>query len=191
MPKLSLPKEVKPYVVTQKWGVHRPDVYAQFGFDDHNGTDVMPGNRKEVRASVPYEVQRIIWQPNGGGLVMGIVSQGEYDAPDGKPANVQIHYLHLEKTLKKVGDRGAVGDVLAIADNTGFSTGPHTHLAHKWIRRKGSLFVDVETNGAQNTFDPEPYRDGSFAEDYATIRILTKLVSALQQLLLITQRQKP
>jgi len=163
--KLILPYEVQPYSVNQVWGVHRPDIYKQFGFTNHNGVDIAPGDRNEVRAPFDYEVQKIIWQPTGGGLVLSIISQVEYEGPDSKPCKVQIGFMHLESTKVRVGDKGKAGELVAISDNTGYSTGPHTHIRHKWMRLRGSRLVDAEKNNAQNTFDPEPYRDGTFAAD--------------------------
>lgn len=179
MSKLALPFEVKPYVLNQGWGIYRPEVYSQFGFTRHNGVDVRLGNRAEVRAPFDFVVQQILWQPNGGGNVVGIMSLDEYEYLDENPANVQIDFMHLEKILLKAGDKGKAGDIVAIADNTGFTTGPHTHIRHKWMRRNGTRWFDVDENDAQNSFDPGPYRNGDYAED---IYFLTKKLSLLQQL---------
>lgn len=171
--KLSLAYEVKPYVVSQGWGEIPLDnkgnpVYAQFGFTQHNGVDVLPGHGKEVRAPFDYEVVWAKWMPNGGGNVLGVLSQNEYDGPLGKPAYVLIDFLHLESFTKfpgGVGYRGKAGDLLAIADNTGFSTGPHTHIQYRWVYKDKGGLKDVEKNKAHNSFNPEPYRSGVYAED--------------------------
>lgn len=186
MQKLSIPYEVKPWRVTQPWGVHRPDIYEQFGFTDHNGTDVAHGNGSEIRAPFDFEVQQVLWQPNGGGHVIGIISREEYEHPDGKPANVQVDYMHNAQNLLQPGDTGTTGDLVAIAGNTGFSTGPHTHIRYKWQRRKGSRWVDVDKNSAQNSFDPTNYYNGDYAEDIwrmkQQIGLLTKVLGLLKKL---------
>lgn len=192
MPRLSLAYEVKPYRVNQGWGVHRPDVYRQFGFDNHNGVDIAPGNGKEVRAPFPYEVYRVLWQPNGGGNVLSIISQQMYDGPDRKPAYVLIDFMHLDKVLKTPSGtdyKGSTGDLLAIADNTGFSTGPHTHMQYRWVRKKEGKdgWFDVESNGANNSFNPEDYRSGDYAEDIA---LLSKKLSLLKQVFAIYKKLK-
>jgi murein DD-endopeptidase MepM/ murein hydrolase activator NlpD len=182
MQKLTLPFEVKPFVINQEYGVYRPDIYKQFGFTCHNGIDVRLGNRKEVRAPFDFVVTQVLWQPNGGGHVVGIMSLDEFKHPDGDRANVQIDFMHLERVLLKAGDRGVVGDLVAIADNTGFSTGPHTHIRYKWQRRRGSRWVDVDKNDAQNSFDPKPYRTGDFAEDFAVLSLLQQVLALLLKL---------
>lgn len=193
MPKLSLYYEAKPWKLNQKWGVHDPKTYAQFGFEDHNGIDINPGGGKEIRAPFPYEAFRTLWQPSGGGLVLSILSLEEYEAPDGKPAFVLIDYLHLERYVKVPGGntyKGDMGDLLAIADNTGFSTGPHTHAQYRWVRKVPKAqngLLDVEKNTANNSFNPEPYRNGLYAADYA---ILTLKVSLLTKVLSLLKLQK-
>lgn len=177
MKELKLPYEIKPYTVSQQWGIYRPEVYGQFGFTNHNGEDVLPGLRKEVRAPFDYEVVAIKWQPNGGGLVCTIVSQSEYEGPGGKPANVFIDFLHLQSIEVVVGQRGELGDLLCYADNTGFSTGPHTHIAHTWVKRMGAKWVNVEKNDANGTFNPTPFRDGTFALDLKISKLQAILAS--------------
>ena len=186
MDKLVLAYEAKPWRITQEWGVHRPDLYKQFGFEDHNGTDIAPGNNSEVRAPLDFVVTQVLWQPNGGGNVIGILSQNEYTHPDGKPANVQIDYMHNSKITLKAGDKGSKGDLLCLAGSTGFSSGPHTHIRYKWVRRKLSRWIDVDRNAAQNTFDPTRYYNGDFAADISrlklTISLLTQVINLYKRL---------
>lgn len=177
MEKLQLYYEVKPYIVSRPWGnipidpVTGKSIYAKFGFTEHNGVDVLPGVGKEVRAPFDYEVRWTLWMPNGGGNVLGIISQKEYEGPNGKPAYVLIDFLHLESFSKfpgGLGYKGKAGDLLAIADNTGFSTGPHTHIQYRWVYKREGVpngLMDVESNKAHDSFDPEPYRNGKYAKD--------------------------
>lgn len=195
--KLKLDYEIKPYVVSQPWGNVPIDpktgksVYAPFGFTQHNGVDVLPGIDKEVRAPFDYEVLWTEWQPNGGGNVLGVISQQEYDGPDGKPAYCLIDYLHLESFVKKpggIGYKGKAGDLLAYTDNTGFSTGPHTHMQYRWEHKDPKAtngLRDVEVNKAHNSFNPEPFRTGDYARDKF---FLTQQVSLYTQLLALKQK---
>lgn len=185
MAKLQLPYEIYPYIVSQKWGNPDP-VYLQFGFGHHNGVDVLPAKDKKLYAPFDYEVVWAKWMPNGGGHVLGILSVNEYDGPYEKPAFVLIDYLHNEKILVKPGTQGKAGDLLCITDNTGFSTGPHSHMQYRWERKKGGKLVDVEKNDAHNSFDPEPYRNGVYALSIS----LEKQVGILQKILTLLGLQK-
>lgn len=185
--KLSLAYEIYPYIVSQKWGNPDP-VYLQFGFSKHNGVDVLPAKDGKLYAPFDYEVVWAKNMPNGGGNVLGIVSQNEYDGPKKKPAFVLIDYLHLEKWLVPVGKKGLAGDLLAITDNTGFSTGPHCHMQYRWEYKKNGGFVDVEKNDAHNSFDPEPFRNGVYARQInleKQVSLLSTVLSLLKQLRLI------
>src|SRR6187402_1368218 len=125
--KLSLYYEAQPFKVNQKWGVPS-DIYEKFGFKRHNGIDIKHGWNSRIRAPFPYQVYKTIWQPEGGGNVLEIVSLQMYDFPDGKTCHVLFSYLHLAKYIKTQG-QGNIGDLIAIAGNTGAaSTGPHTHI---------------------------------------------------------------
>jgi murein DD-endopeptidase MepM/ murein hydrolase activator NlpD len=183
MPKLALPYEIKPYVITQEWGVHRPDFYRQYGFDDHNGQDVALPPDKEIRAPFDFEVTQILWQPSGGGLVLGIVSQSEYEGPGKEPCVVQVDFMHLHETKVKVGYKGKMGELVAIGNNSGVTTGPHCHIRHKWMKRVGSRLKDAEKNSAQNTFDPTKYRTGDYAKDLHLLTLKVSLLSAVLTLL--------
>lgn len=164
MNKLVLYKEAQPFVVNQKWGVPG-SLYAQFGFSRHNGLDIAHGYNSRLRAPFPFQVYRTLWQPEGGGLVLSIVSTNKYDFDDGISCHVLIDYLHLARYIKTQG-QGGTGELIAIAGNTGFSTGPHTHIQPRRVRKSGSNWVDIDRNDANNSFDPLPYYTAGFAVDY-------------------------
>lgn len=168
--KLILPYEVRPYRVNQEWGRLDPKTYSQFGFTRHNGVDVAPGERNEVRAPFDFEVTAILWQPNGGGHVVGIISQEKFKGPKGKECYVQVDFMHNASISLPVGYKGRAGEIVCIAGNTGYSTGPHTHIRYKWLKKQGSRLVDAEKNDAQNSFDPVPYQTGIYAANLAASR---------------------
>lgn len=163
--KLELYYETQPWKVTQPWGVHDPKTYLRFGFSDHNGIDIAHGYNSRIRAPFDYHVIGTQWQPQGGGMVLSIVSKDAYEAPGGE-AHVRLDYLHLAKYIKASGD-GNTGDLLCLAGNTGFSTGPHTHIKATWVRPDGNKWKEIEKNKADNTFDQLPYYNGLYAVDYA------------------------
>jgi len=162
IPELVLVYEAQPWRVTQAWGVP----YNLFGIKRHHGIDIAHGWNGRLRAPFDFHVYRTLWQPNGGGRVLTIVSTHEYRAPDGKPAHVMIDYMHLMAYRKTEGS-GKKGELIATAGNTGYTTGPHTHIKDRWVREVEGDWVDVERNDAANSFDPVPYYDGTFAVDYA------------------------
>ncbi len=190
MPKLELPYEVKPHKVSQPWGNYDP-VYLQFGFDWHNGEDCLPGKDSKVYAPFAYEVVWAKWMPNCGGNVLGIVSQDQYDGPKG-PAYVLIDFLHLEAFKVKVGAKGKRGDLVAISDNTGFSTGPHLHTQYRWVTKKNGKFQDVEKNRANNSFDPEPYRTGTYAVDLPIVEgLIPATLKIAQEIPTLPKKDQP
>lgn len=181
----------KPFVINQRWGIRNP-AYEQFGFSAHNGTDFRLGSDKRVR--YPWEgtgtVVRIGFQPKGGGIFVGVMSNEVYQFPDGRAARILSDFLHCEEIIAKEGDQVATGDVLAIADNTGFSTGPHTHEQDRrvstWNGKTGEAlqFAMADRNDANNSFDPLDYATGMYAEGYSTVRnLLVLIVARLQSLL--------
>lgn len=182
--KLELFYPIKPYVVNQPWGVHRPDVYGQFGFTDHNGIDLgIVGSDMKVRAPMNGTVAVQGYQPHGAGYFLTMISDDEFDWDDGKRTKVELGFYHLERYNCVVGQKVTVGDLLAIPDNTGFSTGPHTHMAAKRVSGTPSGYVLVDSNTANNTFNQEPYFNGKYAVDEARIKILKQLISLYQQVI--------
>jgi murein DD-endopeptidase MepM/ murein hydrolase activator NlpD len=58
-----------------------------------------------------------------------------------------------------------------IADNTGFSTGPHTHMG---LYRLNDAYMKVDTNEATGSIDPPLFFANKFAIDQATLSTLVK-----------------
>lgn len=166
MARLQLFYECQPFKLTQKWGIYDPATYGPFGFSRHNGLDCQHGYNSRIRAPFPYQVYKTLWQPEGGGKVLSIVSLEKYDFPDGKSCHVVLDYLHLAKYVKTQG-QGMTGDLIAIAGNTGAaSTGPHTHIQARRVKKSGSNWVDLDKNDANGSFDQLPYYNGLYAVDY-------------------------
>ena len=151
-------KPIKPWIVTRPWGVY-DKLYEQFGFSTHNGIDVRIVD-KVTRAKAPFdcEVYRIINQPIGGGLTVGLISKNEYLFEDGIKCRILVDFLHLHKVLVNVGQKLEAGDDVAICDNTGSaSTGPHLHSQWRRVNYNGIIVTTIDTNSANNSFDPTPY----------------------------------
>ena len=180
-------KPARPFTITQAWGVLNP-AYAQFGFSHHNGIDFALQADGKLRAPCRGIVVRTGNQPLGGGIFLGLMTE-EFDRPIG--TRVLIDFLHCAILLKKEGDIVKIGDVIAIADSTGFSTGPHTHMQTRrvvdWNGGVGDAlqWIGVDKNDANNSFDPMPYMAQHYADEYQgilaglanTLRIISEWLS--------------
>lgn len=184
-PKLYYP--VKPWKITQAWGIERPEVYAQFGFSAHNGIDVALGKNAIVRAPFDCQVVRVGYQPNGGGLFLSVISNDTYTFNDGKEGRILLDALHLQSIKAWEGQKLSTGDILAIADNTGYSTGPHTHFQFRKVRWDGIRFTFLDDNDANDSFDPTPYWTGIHAEDIALLT-LSNMYKTLQAALIALRK---
>ena len=200
MPKLFA-WPIKPYIVNQPWG-NFDRVYQQFRFSWHNGIDLRLSPDRTIYAPFDYTVVRVAtkengkWQPNGGGVFIGLLSEPivfpafTNTTPQGTVVHfaagtyrVLLDMLHLDHPLVREGQTGKTGDLVAICDNTGFSTGPHCHTQWRRVLPHESTIIFPDTNEANDSFDPTPFFDGFFAQDVPrSIVIYTQLVAALTAL---------
>lgn len=168
-PKLELFYPAQPFIVTQKWGV-KNDAYIRFGFTHHNGIDFTVDTDGFVKAMCNGRVVSVGDNPTGAGRY--VVYRTPLVFCEGVECYVEFYYMHAEKILVKVGDEVEVGTTLMIADNTGFSTGPHTHIsAYRISKEGGRIDMDMATN---RTFDFSKYFIGKYADDYFEVTPFTK-----------------
>ena len=80
--------------------------------------------------------------------------------------------VHGKKILVKPGDEPKLGELLMIADNTGFSTGPHTHFGMYRVKLEKGAWIFVDKNNANGSFDPTLFSTGAYAIDKATVGTL-------------------
>lgn len=187
----------KPRIINQKWAVHDPATYSQFGFEDHNGRDLALPQSKKLYSPFDGTIVRKGFQPNGGGVFLGIISepfdfpQFTCTTPDGRifsysagSFRILTDLLHLESISVNEGDKIKAGDLLCIGDNTGFSTGPHCHQQDRRVLWDGKTITTVDVNTANNTFDPTQFLTGIYAEDIQRILPLYQtLINTLTRLL--------
>ncbi|WP_459868924.1 peptidoglycan DD-metalloendopeptidase family protein [Halomonas shantousis] len=83
----------------------------------HRGTDFAMHTGTTVVAPADGRVVKAAFQAGGAGKYLVIQHDNGY----------KTRYMHLSKTLVKVGQRVAMGDRIALSGNTGGSTGPHLH----------------------------------------------------------------
>lgn len=130
--------------ISQKFGL-RPVVYRKFGLKGHNGLDFAC--------------------PVGTTLLAigdGIVTKTEDEGKTGYGKYIQIqhknHYsvlAHLSDFLVKVGDSVRTLQKIALSGNTGFSSGPHTHLTLKATDKDGKVLN--YGNGYKGAINPYPF----------------------------------
>jgi murein DD-endopeptidase MepM/ murein hydrolase activator NlpD len=200
MPRFTFPFPVKPWRETQKWGV-RNDAYKPFGYGHHNGVDVAIGADRLIRAPFAGQIVRAAtkengeWQPQGGGIFVSLLSNEPFTFDDGVTAFVLADFLHCEHLIVKAGASVEPGFALAYADNTGFSTGHHTHIQLRRekiipapanaptsyrVRNDFQYLMDVDRNDANNSFDPTPYCSGTYVIDDA-LRVANSLLSRIKE----------
>lgn len=168
--KLELFYPAKPYRITQAFGILNP-AYNQFGFKKHNGIDFAVDTDGIVRAMCDLEVYEIGFNNGAGNYVRA--KTGTVEA-EGKIGTVAFMYMHAKEHLCKKGDKLKAGDPVIVADNTGFSTGPHTHISAYFVNAANQKMEgDPETD---HCFDFAPYYNGYFADDAQTVLMIYKKI---------------
>lgn len=125
--------------ITQYFGENGA-VYSKWGYAGHNGVDFGVQNGTPVKAAADGKVDRISFEDGGYGRYVRLSHKGGY---------YLTWYAHLKSTLVPVGAIVSQGDVIALSDNTGFSTGPHLH----W-----GLSIPTTPNPGYKTYhDPMKY----------------------------------
>jgi murein DD-endopeptidase MepM/ murein hydrolase activator NlpD len=188
---------IKPHILNQAWGVLAPEIYQQFGFTRHNGLDHrIIDSDGYAYAPFDYEVIGTAYHPTGGGNELYIISAPiAFEAfrcttPDGKTVifapgtyRVRVDFLHNEKFIAPVGQKGKTGDRVVKCDNTGFSTGPHCHTQWRRVYDQPG-YPHADTNDANNSFDPTQFFDGVYAVDYQqTVSLLRQAIEILKRIL--------
>lgn len=169
---------MKPYKTTQAWGIKNP-AYEQFGYSRHNGEDLAIGT--DTKLWWPVEDFTIYDTAFGNATGWRIKANSNqfYDFPDGKNARVNLILMHLDnQSPLKPGTVPKVGDFSGVPDNTGFSTGPHTHFMLRRIDKDDNL---IDKNDADNSIDPALFWTHYYAQDYnTTLALLQRLILILQ-----------
>lgn len=187
--KLEISYPFKPFIIAQHWGnlpidpVTGKSEYAPLGFNLHNGVDANDGSL--TYEGVPYTnfpvycpvegftVRSVDFAPHGGGNELWLISNEPVQMGD-KLAYAWMPLCHAKKIFVKAGDTPALGQLLMIGNNTGFSTGPHTHMGLYRVEQMGGGLHILDVNDANNSYNPELFFTGQFAIDLATIGTLMK-----------------
>ena len=180
--KLELFIPAKPFRITQAFGITNPS-YNQFGFSRHNGIDFAVDADKIVRAMCDGEVYEVGFNKGAGNYVRYKTSIVE---ALGKRGTVGFMYMHAEKCVVTKGQKIKAGDPLIIAGNTGFSTGPHTHISAYFVNLLDEKIpLNPETD---HCFDFSPFFNGYYADDaQKVLTTLKQIISLLSRSLGITR----
>lgn len=176
----------KPYNVTQKWGNPNGAYAAQFNdpnFKRHNGIDANVGKfdwQGKVVSEYPvycpvdgFTVKKVDFAPQGGGNELWLISNTPIQMGD-KLCYAYMPLCHAKTILVKAGDQPALGQLLMIADNTGFSTGIHTHMGLYRVEYTNATIHLLDQNDAEGSYDPSAFFTGLFAIDQASLGTLLK-----------------
>lgn len=159
MARLNLTYPVTPVFLNQGWGL-RPEVYAQFGMKGHNGLDFRAYDGQAIHAAHDGEVT-YAGEDGSSGLLCVIRTTEKFEY-NGKDTFFKTLYCHIKKGGFKVkpGDKVKAGQVIALADNTGFSSGTHLHFGLKPVykgEKDWEWFNVSQGNGYSGAIDPTPY----------------------------------
>lgn len=175
MEKFELWYPVKPFHLNQGWGT-RGDYYQANGINivGHNGWDFWAPDSWLVRAAHDGIVE-YVGRDDKGGLGIVLVTEKEF-VYGNTSAYYKTIYWHLKEKMEvnifvKQGDRVKVGQVIALADNTGLSTGSHLHFGLKAMKKdaNGNFYNIEQNNGYLGAIDPTPYWNKYYAEDYEQV----------------------
>lgn len=165
--KLKLKSPLTFWSVNQPFGANFNNFYKESGMLGHNGIDFFALDSTPVYATHDGRIT-FTGYDGGGGLGVVIRTEEKFDYYNPKtgelePVYFKTIYWHLKKDTIKVsgGQQVKAGDLIALADNTGRSTGAHLHFGLKPMYRdteKDWLWYNLDqNNGYMGAIDPQPY----------------------------------
>lgn len=159
-PEFKLKNPLKNMLVTQRFGNPSPLYDGIIPNGKHNGLDMRAPDGTPVYATHDGRVIFAGYDGSGGlGVIIRTEEKFEYNE---KYVYMKTLYWHLKKDSLLVtgGQQVKVGQQIAEADNTGYSTGSHLHFGLKPIVKGENdwTWINVEQdNGYVGAIDPEPY----------------------------------
>lgn len=121
-------------------------VTQEFKGSKHDGLDIVGLDSKTVYSTINGIVEKAGWEnandkKQGFGLYVRIKEDNSVD---------KYYFGHLSKTLVTKGQRVAVGDVIGIEGNTGYSFGSHCHYCARGNGLKSQIRDIVAISGIPN-----------------------------------------
>ncbi len=183
--KLNLFYPVKPYKVTQEFGVNGA-YYQKNGINikGHNGIDLWASHGQSVYAVHDGICYPEVDDKGGNGVVIRTLQPFDYN---GTQCYFKSIFWHLIKSdaVVKTGQQVKAGDLIGYADNTGLSTGDHLHFGLKpqqWNENNWTWVNVNDANGYLGAIDPTPYFNGLYAEDIPVIQKAVEIAPKIAQI---------
>lgn len=195
-------RPVAPFYISQKFGEnkacvkigdtsktifcdgHNPpvgykSVYSRM--NGHNGLDI-PAKRYTPIYSAQDGIVYNIVQEKERGLGLEIITKNKFYCKETQSnEHFKVHYWHNFAHNVDLGDEVHIGDLIAWADNTGYSSGDHLHFAIKPVKvnwkKDGtirSISNILQDNGYFGAVDPEPYLRSENAVRLQGLKSLSK-----------------
>lgn len=131
----------------------------------HNGVDLFARRHTPIFSAQDGIVEELVDEP-ARGLGLGIVTTRKYYCYETKSYEYfKLRYWHNHVHHVRKGDKVYIGDLIATADNTGYSSGDHLHFEMKPVKvkwkEKGKSIKSVsnilQNNGFFGAVDPMRY----------------------------------
>jgi len=146
----------------------------------HNGLDFKTYSGQPINCPQDGWVVEEVTD-NNRGFGLGIVTKRKFLCKEtGEMEYFKIRFWHNKLHFVHKGDEVFIGQLIALSDNTGISTGNHLHFELKpvKVRFRKSKPVGYENilqnNGYYGAINPEPYLNTMFAYKFNRVRTLTE-----------------
>ena len=180
MNKFELFYPFKPQLITQFFGVNSEYYKKEFKVNGHNGIDFLLTS-KFVRAT-HNGIVTFTGEDGSGGIGVVVRTQEKFEYKSEEVYFKSI-YWHLKDVFVKVNQKVEVGQILAIGDNTGKSTGPHLHFGLKPVAKGEAdwqYYNFEQDNGFLGAIDPASYFNGIYCEYGRNWNLIKSLTSDLR-----------
>lgn len=138
-------------------GLHPPAGYRSVygSMKGHNGMDFKTYRGQPIYAAQDGIVTEYVAEDKRG-LGLGIQTERKHWCEATKKDEYfKIRYWHNLVNLVKKGDKVTIGQVIALSDSTGYSSGDHLHFEIKPVTKRGRNIL--QDNGFYGAVNPEPY----------------------------------
>jgi murein DD-endopeptidase MepM/ murein hydrolase activator NlpD len=149
-------------------GNNPPDGYKSIYKKGHGALDLHAKRGDVIYSSQDGWVEEYVAEDRRG-LGLGIITDRKhYCNETDSEEHFKIRYWHQYVNLVKKGDKVKIGQPIALADTTGYSSGDHLHYEVKPVKvsKTGKITNILQDNGYYGAVNPESYLNGFKASDY-------------------------